>query len=268
MGILFKSLFFLLPCLVFAQEKKKLKIISEETPFHAFFEVSKREGSPTGQIIGSDVAIITNILTKLNVPFEIQLVNWFQLLDMLRNGQADLALGLEKIPQVRKIAYFSKYALRSRNYHFYGLSSEVQNSKSLTLKQARNRNWKVGIMVGYRYPSIFWDVFPFENKILNKNLEEGNSYQQNIIKLKQKKINLFLADQERMNLLVRKLGADEIIFQYKNVLYWKDFYISFSKKSNYPHLQDLKKDLDREIYKRVENDEIPRIHASWIQQYF
>ncbi len=246
--------------------EKKFKIIAEETPIHSFYESPKTEQLPQPKIIGSDVEIVTKIFDRLKFPYEIELVHWTQILPMLKTGEADMALGIQKNSKYDKFVKFTRTPTRSKNYSFYGLSSQLRKVSIMTFEDALTYNFSVGIIVGFTYPKEFWLAYPFENKQLNRHLIESNSFRDNMIKLKEKKIDLFIADRERVNVMLKKVGADETIFQYKNVLYWKDYYFVFSKKTKEPKINLMKIKIERELYKMTESDEIPEINLSWIKK--
>lgn len=246
--------------------QEKFKIIAEEIPMHSFYENEKNATVEKSKIVGSDIDIATRIFTKLKVPIEIELVHWTKVLPMLKTGAADMALGIQKLPAIQKYAYFPRTPSRSRNYVFYGLYNVFSKVHTMEFERALKHNLRVGIVIGFTYPKEFWETYPFEDKQLNSHLYEGNSYRENIIKLRQNKIDLFIADKERASLLLKKVGADETIFQYKNILYWRDYYFAFSKKTKFPKIEDLQKKLERELYKMTESDEIPEINTYWIKK--
>ena len=281
-------------------EVKKFKIIAEETPIHCFYETEefiklaesnnnnksnkndkgekpappakpvqiaqKEETSTQPKIIGSDVEIITKIFTKLKIPFEIEIVHWTQVVPKLISGEADMAIGIEKTKKNEKRFYFTRTPMRSKNYSFYGLESQLKKDEVMTFEDALLLNYRVGIMVGFTYPKEFWDAYPFENKLLNSHLFESKTFRDNMIKLKEKKIDLFIGDRERVNVILKKIGAEETIFQYKNILYWKDYFFVYSKKLKAPNIDKIKVEIERELYKMTESEEIPAINLSWIKK--
>ncbi len=266
---------------------KKIKIIAEETPIRSFLEdaqndkktakkdpndskqpdskeVGINETVQTKKLVGSDIEIVTKIFTNLKIPFEIELVHWSQMLAKIIAGEADIALGIEKNSKFAKHVIFPRLPTYTKNYSFYGLPSQLPNSYTLTFEEALAHNYSVGIIVGFSYPKVFWEAYPFENKQLNSHLIEGKSLRDNIIRLKEKKIDLIIADRERADVLLKKIGAEESIFKYKNVLFWKEFYMVFSKKLQGEKFADLKSKVDRELYKMTESEQIKEINEAWV----
>lgn len=246
--------------------EKKFKIIAEEIPIYSFYETPKTEQLPQPKIVGSDIEIISKIFDRLKIPYEIELVHWTQLLPMLKTGEADMALGIQKNSAYDKFVDFTRTPTRSKSYSFYGLSSQLRESKVMTFEDALSHNFIVGIMVGFTYPKEFWDAYPFEKKQLNSHLVEAHTFRENMIKLKEKKIDLFIGDRERINAILKKVGADETIFQYKNILYWKDYFFVYSKKIKKLNIDGIKTQIERELYKMTESDEIPEINLLWIKK--
>jgi hypothetical protein len=49
-------------------------------------------------------------------------------------------------------------------------------------------------------------------------------------------------------------------------LYWNDYYFVFSKKTKEPNIETIKMQVERELYKMTESDEIHEINLSWIKK--
>ena len=264
----------------------KIKIIAEETPIRSFFEEpgndkkndkkeNKDQKSPenatptistTQKIVGSEIDIVSRIFNKLKIPFEIEIVHWTEMLPKMISGEADMAIGIEKNSKFDKYVNFTRTPTYTKNYSFYGLSSQLKDTFVMSFEDAVAHNYSVGILIGFSYPKVFWEAYPFENKQLNSHLFEGKNIRDNIIKLKERKIDLLIADRERTNIILKKIGADETIFQYKNILYWKEFFLVFSKKLKKEKYEMLKAKIDRELYKMTESEEINEINESWIKK--
>ncbi|RDB35670.1 MAG: hypothetical protein DCC88_08915 [Spirobacillus cienkowskii] len=259
-------------------EEKKFKIIAEAIPIRSFYEVvepdKKQANKPKEttetqekpKIVGSDIEIISKIFNKINIPFEIELVHWNQLQSKIKNGETDMILGITKKSKYAPYVHFTRLPSYSKTYSFYAFADKVKEKTVMTYENAVAHNYTVGIRVGFKYPKEFWDGYPFQDRVMNNHLYEFRSYKDCINKLKQKKIDLCLADRERTNPLIKKLGDEENIFQYKNVLYWLDFYFAFSKKSKYPNLDKIKSQVDRELYKMTEQEELAEINLTWINK--
>lgn len=266
--------------------ERKLKIIVEETPIRSYLEEAQTEKKPIKKdpnekamdtkeekggenisqkkLVGSDIEIVTKLFTKLNIPIEFELVHWTQVLPKIISGEADLALGIEKKTKFDKYVIFPRLPTYTKNYSFYALAKHVQENSIMTFEDALAHNYSVGILVGFSYPKIFWDAYPFENKQLNSHLIEGRSLRTNLIGLKEKKFDLILADRERTDVLLKKIGAEESISRFKNILFWKEFYLVFSKKMVNDKFPDLKSKVDRELYKMTESEQIKEINETWI----
>ncbi|WP_186645914.1 substrate-binding periplasmic protein [Fluviispira vulneris] len=266
-------------------EDKKIKIIAEEVDMHSFFEVIKPvdpkappkkedpkkpveivDPNAPPKVVGSDVDIVTKILQKLKIPYEVQIVKWKELEPMIKEGKADIALGIQKTEKYKKYAYFPRIPLRTRNYVFHRLTSEIGNKETLSYEEAVGQNLTVGIVVGFTYPSEFWDNYPYEKLQLNRLLYEGRDYKDLVIKLRQKKIDLFIADRERTTMLLKKIGAEESVFKYRNVLYWRDYYCIFPNKSTFPDKDKIIQQFERELYKMKESDLMTIINEMWIEK--
>lgn len=265
--------------------EKKIKIIVEETPIRSFFEEASEQKTPkkeapdkppetpqeknseniiTKKLVGSDIEIATKIFTKLNIPFEIEVVHWREMLPKIIAGEADMALGIEKNSKYDPHVIYPRTPTYTKNYSFYARANQLQDTYTMTFTDALAGNYRVGIIIGFSYPKVFWEAYPFENKQLNSHLKEGKNLRDNLIKLKEKKLDLVIADRERTDILLKKMGAEEAILKYKNILFWKEFYLVFLKKSQNSKISELKSKIERELYKMTESEQIKEINDFWV----
>ena len=136
----------------------------------------------------------------------------------------------------------------------------------MSYKDILEHNYTVGINIGVIYPKEFWMAFPFEGRLLNSHLQESSSIEENIHKLKIKKIDVFLADNELAFVALKNAGATDVIFQYKNILYWKDFYCVFSKKSKLKNITTIQEQVQKSLYKMQEERQLKEINAYWVNK--
>ncbi|MES2615914.1 MAG: transporter substrate-binding domain-containing protein [Bdellovibrionota bacterium] len=214
---------------------------------------------------GADIEIMKTILDSLKIEYKLQIVSEDEIKPMLSSGEADIALGVEKTDLIKNVADFPKTPLRSKYYFFYGRSQEAK-STIMTYKNALAHNYTVGILVGYLYPQSFWEAFPYENLVLNSHIVEERDYEDHIKKLKQKKIDLFVGDKDLVRMAIQKLEASGDVYQYKNILYWKDFYSAFSKKSKFKNLDTAKEQIKKSLYNMQERGQLKEINDFWVEQ--
>lgn len=249
----------------------EIVIIAPENPITSFLKVNSKNSQVAkfqnnSEFMGSDFQIIKIIFDGLKIPYRLQIVPWHSIELMLKNGEADLALGVQKTQESTQFADFLPIPMRTKNYFFYGRQKEAF-SNSMTFEEAKAHNYKVGIGIGVLYPKIFWKHYPFEENILNNHLHEYQEGEKSIEKLKTKKIDLFVGDYYTTKVSIRKYRAEDLVFQYRNILFWKDFYCVFSKKSKHKNIEKIKAQVQRSLYKMQEKNQLKEIDVRWIDPH-
>ncbi|WP_397602029.1 transporter substrate-binding domain-containing protein, partial [Silvanigrella sp.] len=145
------------------KNEDKIKIIAEETPIRSFYEElgsdkknDKKENkdpkspenststiSTEKKIVGSEIDIVSKIFNKLKIPFEIEIVHWTEMLPKMITGEADMAFGIEKNSKFDKYVNFTRTPTYTKNYSFYGLSSQLKDSFVMSFEDAVAHNYSV-----------------------------------------------------------------------------------------------------------------------------
>ena len=247
----------------------QVKIIAKNDPIYSFIEAGKDKfhfkSNNESQFLGANFEIIKKIFVSLNIKYTFQIVPENEIEVLLKNGDADMALDMQKNNNTLKFADFPNIPTRTQNFVFFGRTQEAKNL-TMTYKDILEHNYTVGISIGAIYPKEFWKTFPFEDSTLNSHLQEAGSIEENIQKLKTKRIDLFLANKELGILALNKAGAIDVVFQYKNILYWKNFYCAFSKKSKLKNILDIEDQVQKSLYKMQEENQLKEINAYWINK--
>ena len=155
--------------------------------------------------------------------------------------------------------------MRTQNYVFFGRKKDSKGP-TMSFENILMHNYNVGISAYVRYPENFWKMFPYEGKVLNNHLVEYNSYDKSIADLKSKKIDVFIGNKDLVNSILSRTNNTNIIFQYKNILYWKDFYCAFSKSSPLKNKEEIKLKVQKLLYKMKETNELKEITEHWIEK--
>lgn len=198
--------------------------------------------------------------TLENVPYE-------ELESLLASGEADIVLGIQKSKKLLSIADFPRTPMRIKNFVFYGRKEDVAPGKTvMTYNDVLTHNYIVGINIGFLYPREFWKYFPYQDFQLNNHLRELSSYKANVKHLSKKTIDLFVANRDKMSFILSKMEEAEEVFQYKNILYYKEYYCALSKKSKIKNRDDVLRKIQRALYKMYETDELNDIVKDWMSK--
>lgn len=244
-----------------------IKIIAKNDSIYSFTKTDKDiynfKSKKEVVFLGANFIIMKKIMDDLKLSYTFQIVPESDIERLLQSGEADIALDVQKNNQTIKFADFPRTPLREEEYFFFGRKQDAKSEK-MTYENVLAHNYLVGIQVGFRYPKEFWQAFPDENFSLNSHLIEAQTNDDNIHKLSTKRIDLFLAEKNTAELALKKLGKEDAVVQYRNILFWINYYCAFSKKSSLKNIDEIKEKIQRSLYKMQEKNLLQEIVNSWI----
>ncbi|WP_290733268.1 transporter substrate-binding domain-containing protein [Halobacteriovorax sp. JY17] len=161
----------------------KLVVVGEEFPPYKFIE--------KGNLIGIDVEIISNILKRLDINFEVLSCPWKRCWKMLQDGEADLGLSVSNKLDRKKYVYFPENSVWSADFYFFATKETKEKYHLSSIEDARKNKLKVGIVRGNSYHESFWKVFPRDENNYNNQLSPTANALMNFRKLSKGRIDLF-----------------------------------------------------------------------------
>jgi ABC-type amino acid transport substrate-binding protein len=172
---------------------RPFRIITEEDRFYAYYMLSgdkyNFENSQKKYLTGGDVEFIKELFQRLEIPYTIEVVPATNIIPMLKSGQADMALGIQKEKDISPIVNYPNYPMRSRNYVFYGRKEDQEKKikkKTITYQDVIKNKFRVGITMGFTYPPEFWQAFDGTGQELNPLLIEKRDYVEDLGELRSK----------------------------------------------------------------------------------
>ena len=211
------------------------------------------------QVDGIDVTIVDTIMKRLNVEYEVSLLNSSTRLKKLwLDPNVDMILTYSHKPERFEHLIYAEQSHLNLSWHFFIRKESRHKIQFESLSDLAGL--KVGATLGFAYTPEFWqaaDKGVFELDTVVKN-------ELNLKKLVHGRFDTF-ANIKEDTLYQAKLAGylDEITYLPKP-LKQKKYYNTFVKVSDYPGLQDLIKRYDEELLKMKQDGSIDRIY----QKYF
>ncbi len=250
------KLFFSVPILVFflpLQASQKLSFCGELMPPYLI-------KSETNTLSGIDIEILKTVLNKIQVNYDVEEMPWPKCEEGLKAGVYDGALGTSKNELREVFLFYPNNISWSSEFVFFTYQDFKKKNPRMTYENITKNNYKVGVIEKNSYHPTFWDAFPWVDKakgIYNKHLEPSKNVETNFLKLSKQRIDLYPQDKQIGISTLRKLNINDLL-HYEDVLFKKDYYFVFSKKSQYStpenkSIQDVLKKFDQElsIFKRT-----------------
>lgn len=210
--------------------------------------------SETNTLSGIDIEILKTVMNKIQVNYDVEEMPWPKCEEGLKAGVYDGALGTSK-NEVREVfLYYPNNISWSSEFVFFTNPDFKKKNSRITYDDVIKNNYRVGVIEKNSYHPTFWEAFPWVDKekgIYNKHLEPSKNVETNFLKLSKQRINLYPQDKQIGISTLRKLNINDIVY-YEEVLFKKDYYFVFSKKSQYSTpenktIQDVLKKFDHEI---------------------
>lgn len=199
---------------------KKIIIVGTNTPP---FEYKKE-----GKIVGIDIDFLEKIMPELKIDYEIQLMNWDEAINRIKNKEADMILGAGYTEKRESFLYYTEDQKKgSENKSlwiamdsFYYLKENPLENLSYEYLEKTNR--RIGITNGYYYNENIWKY--------NLNFYSYNTIEQLFEALNNKEIEVIIADQIEASETIKKLNIDKKKISKSKPLTVSQNYILFSKK--------------------------------------
>jgi len=247
---------------------KKLLIVGEEFPPFEFIQNNK--------IVGIDIDIISHILTKMDIPFEFQIIPWKRAWSMVEKGSADAVLSTSrKETRYSYVIYPEEDVWMSEFVFFVKKDKRISNFDGY--QTAINKHLKIGIVSGNSYHPSFWKAFPYKNgattfqgdsvsgAMLNSHLDLGTTVEINIKKLVGGRFDIFPCDKIIGMYTAKLLGVQDKLTYYDRVLFSKGYPIPFVKKSSFPNIQKIAIQFEKELKLFKKSNEYQIIMDRWLK---
>ena len=178
---------------------------------------------------GLSYAIVDEIFSRLNLPFDLELLPQLRMLKYLQEGQRDAATIISKNKDRLNYLIYSDEVFQKKGRIYYLVNAR----KSFSWQSYENlQGLKIGTVMGHNYGADFIKA----NKQYNFKLEEVIKVEQNFGKLLTGRIDIFLCNELTAKQFLRNPKyKGKIIASDKNY-YEKGYHIAFSKFSPQRHL--------------------------------
>jgi len=200
----------------------KLKIGTDEWPPYEFIT-----GQPGNErICGFSTEIILKVLKKMNVviPEKIEQFPWARGEKMVINGSIDMLYTAASSEKRAKIVHYPTESLVESAWSFFIRSEDSEKLKYESFNDLKGK--RIGVVRAYVYTPELWTFMEAE-----KNYEEVSSDDQNISKLKYKRIDLIVMDYENGLYLIDKMGLSDKIIPIKKPIAKISLYPIFSRNT-------------------------------------
>ncbi|MCK4997084.1 transporter substrate-binding domain-containing protein [Candidatus Pacearchaeota archaeon] len=216
---------------------------------------------------GADVEIVDKIFKKMGILYEIQILPWVDAEKLMKSGTADLIFSIsykenreeylyynDKHRKFKETGEISDDTIWMIEYIFYKQKGrEFDFDSEATIYETIKKNdYSVGIINGQTYFDEFWDI-PF-NFYSFKTIEDMmNSLNDGVI-------DLAVTDKIAGSAKLVQIGLYDEIEIASDSLYLKPYHMLFTKKSNYPNKDGIRKQFYVELSKMMESGEFQEIY--------
>lgn len=259
-------LFILIPILILSiflynnQRNNIIIIVGTPTPPFEYYDENNN-------LVGIDIEFLDKIFTKLNLKYEIKLMDWELALNEIQNKKADMILGAGYTKEREKyISYTTEQKMMnetkiipndalwiSAEKYFFKKNKDLDLSSFESIK---NEKYRVGIVNGYAYFDELWET--------DLNFYAYPNTEKLIIGLNDEEIDLAIIDSLEAQIMINNLNLNGEISSTTESLNIAANYILFSKKYDYGKYSKIKNDFYEELnrLKREEN-----LHETLYKKY-
>jgi len=232
--------------------KQPVHFISDPWPPYIIGEV---EAEPSD---GPAVHLLVEIFNQLNVPMDMKLFEWNQVLKDIKSGNADAIMGISKSAERLEYLSFTRHFMEITPYIYYRIGRFDGPFEWNTMSDFKGL--RIGLLQGVDYGGVFNVAI----KEYDLDVSYGKTSSENNTRLVNGDIDLFIAIREIEDVQLRNDPSlrGMIAMSKKPLTEGKKYHIAFSKKSHYA---DLVPEIDA-ILDEMENDgSLKRIMTSYTE---
>jgi len=181
-----------------------------------------------GQLVGIDIQYFKEVMRRAKMDYSLDEIPWNIHLQLIKQGQLDVAFAASRNQEREKFAYFS-IPYRVESIRIFVLRGGVDNFSITNLHEIANTEILIGIEKGYFYGHEFERLF--QQKDFRKRFILVKDIEENIRLLINGKINAVLADPLTMEAFSVKYQLDDYFEAYPLIIFSDNVYFMFSKQS-------------------------------------
>jgi len=182
----------------------------------------------SGAEAGFVIEIIQSVVASINMQVKFKQYPWSRCLLMVEKGRADAMMNLFKTKERMAFMHFSENVIAHEVNRFFKLKNTPINYSGELLSLSP---FKIGAIRNYSYGQKFDQVvFP---KIFRLETEE------NLVKsLVNKRCDIILGNADVMEILIKKMGVENIVESISPTISNEPLFIGFSKAKGHKELSD------------------------------
>lgn len=202
--------------------ERKLLIGTDDWPPYEFLEGVKGNE----YISGFSTEVILSVLCKMKTGINgrIEQFPWARGEKMVINGDIDMLYTAATSDERAKITHYPSESLIESAWSFFIRSEDARNIKYENFEDLKEK--RIGVVRAYVYTPELWNFMKD-----NKNYEEVTGDEQNINKLKYKRVDVIVMDLWNGLYLIKKLGLEGKIIPLEKPIKKISLYAIFSKES-------------------------------------
>ncbi|WP_127718001.1 ABC transporter substrate-binding protein [Halobacteriovorax sp. HLS] len=200
---------------------RPIEVVTDQYPPYIYYE--------NGKLVGIQVEILSEVMSKIKIDYTLTVYPWKRCLQLMKNQNADLLLGVMKNSDREEFMFFPDEEIVNVSNKLFSLTNEKIKIKS------NFQSKTIGTMRGYYYSETFMSY-----KFLNKM--EANSHEQLLDLLFRKRVDYIIGAE-----LVIRYGARKRGLPYYGLNY------EFGKSQKH-YVASSKGDLATSIVKRFSKE--------------
>ena len=205
-----------------------------------------------GEVKGVDASVVKHIMSRLGIPYRIEIYPWSRAWMMARNGKADAVLSISYKESRESVLYYTadqqafgktgklpdNYLWMSE-YVFFVMNHSAKRHKFESYEQIKRDGLKIGRNRDYSYDSDFLAA-EFDGPVY-ATTEAG------LLALVSGEIDLYPMDKTVGTAILRRLGLHSSVSTLPKPLFTKPYLSPFCKMSDFPGLEKIMNSFYREL---------------------
>ncbi|WDE07984.1 amino acid ABC transporter substrate-binding protein [Thalassomonas viridans] len=180
------------------------------------------------QLLGADLEILNAVAERAGLKLRYSEMPWRRLMNYVKTGEMDVAMGVSYNDERAKTAYFSA-PYRREVIRLFLKKDQLAKFKLDSLADITGSDYMIGIEGGYYYGEAFAGLM--QRPEFNAHFREAVDIEGNVLMLVKGQIDGFLVDPNTMQAFRKRYAMEEEFVMHPMVIYQSDIHFLLSKNS-------------------------------------
>jgi ABC-type amino acid transport substrate-binding protein len=220
---------------------------------------------------GIAVEVVDRVFSRLGIDYEVRFMSWKRVMAEVETGGADMSLSTSYVPERAEFLYYVqdglKYVEEPYPPYYTTMADTVFFARKLikdsitfeSLEEIVEKEYKVGVIAGYSSAIKLYDTGIDPENVVE--YFDGESGFQGLV---DGEVEIYFQEKAVGFTILKKMYLTDRITALPQSFFKNPQYLGFSKKSDYPNMDEVRNKILDELRKMHESGEYDEIYNKYV----